>query len=154
MGRGRIGENEQEIIRTMTEAGASQRDIADQFGVSDATIGYWQNKLGVKSKNSNRGGRISSIGNIPNFTEKSESKDTNGAYYPSEEVITVDKTLKLNGVKTGFNYTIGLHNDNVLVETGYGDPFRIDLKDLAGFSNELIGILETIQKMKKDIFCI
>lgn len=154
MGRGKIGENEQEVIRTMTEAGATQRDIAGQFGVSDQTIAYWQKKLGVESKNPKHGGKIASAGNIPNFTEKSETRDSNGAYYPSEEVITVDKTLKVNGVRTGFNYTIGLHNDNILVETGYGEPFRIDLKDLAGFSNELIGVLETIQKMKKDIFCI
>lgn len=154
MRRGKIGENEQEVIRTMTEAGATQRDIAEKIGVTDQTIAYWQKKLEVKSNSTNRGGKIASVGNTPNFTEKSETRDSNGAYYPSEEVITVDKTLKVNGVRTGFNYTIGLHNDNVLIETGYGDPFRIDLKDLAGFSNELIGVLETIQKMKKDIFCI
>lgn len=46
--RGRLSNEDKELIRTMTKAGHSMRDIAEKLNRTPSLVWRWQKKLGVK----------------------------------------------------------------------------------------------------------
>lgn len=146
----RLSEEDLMTIKRMTMEGYSQKDIGNKVGVTGSTIGYHQAKLGLKASNKWHFGETAEK-EVPQL--KSEKPKL-----PEPEVgtfVTVaDKTLKLVGNRTGFQYECGVTKTGLTIMTGYGDPMEIDLKDLVNFGNELLDIADMINKMKADRFSL
>ena len=62
----------------------------------------------------------------------------------------MDKTIKLQGATTKYEYTVGMHSDLLKVNPGYTAELEIDLKDLVAFANELIDVAELIGAMRSE----
>ena len=132
-----------ETVRRMTEEGYSQSRIAKEIGVHSTTIGHWQKKLKLKASNKWHFGESAKMEPIQLSEEK--EKPTK----PSKKFTKiVDKTLKLQGSTTKYEYVVGMHSDVLKINPGYSSDIEIDLKDLVSFANELMDVAEEIEKMR------
>lgn len=140
MPRKAIEEKDLEIIKRMTEEGYSQKDIGEKIGCHSTTIGYYQKKLNLKASNKWHFGETASKEPVNLEVKKSKKKYT----------IVAEKTIKLTGKATKFEYSFGTNSKNVTINPGYSESIEIDLKDLLNFSDELIDVAETLEKMRSE----
>lgn len=132
-----------EIVRNMTENGCSQSQIGEKIGVHPTTVGKWQAKLELKASNKWHFGETAKKEGIQLKEEKPPK--------PKKKYTTiVDKTIKLQGATTKYEYTVGMHSDLLKVNPGYTAELEIDLKDLVAFANELIDVAEVIEAMRNE----
>lgn len=140
MPRKAIHEEQLEKIKRMTEEGYTQKDIGDLLGVTKSTIGYYQKKLDLKASNKWHFGETASKKPVNLEVKKPKKQYT----------IVAEKTVKLTGKATKFEYSFGTNSKAVSINPGYSEKIEIDLKDLLNFSNELIDVAETLEKMRSE----
>ena len=70
---------------------------------------------------------------------------------PGDWINVVAAAITISGNKTGFTYSVALDGKEISIDTGYSEPLKIDMQDLASFGNELIDIAEKITQMRKNL---
>lgn len=132
-----------DAIKRLTMEGYTQSQIADRVGITKSTVAYYQKKFELKASNKWHFGETASNEPISVKEEKIDKPKK-----PEKKWTTVaDQTLILNGVDTGFVYTIGAKSDIVKIDPTYGPSIEIETKDLVAFGNELVDIAERLCKM-------
>lgn len=152
MSRGKYLTEEQksEIVR-LTKEGYTQAEIADRVGVSRNSIWRIQKKNCLKASNRWR------FGESCEYDKKApvkktvaqivERNDTPG----SQWIKVAKKAIKISGQKTGFEYELRFDETYIQVNPGYDEPFKIDLKDIVSFGNELLAVADELLEMKKNV---
>lgn len=144
----RVGEEIKERIKELTDEGWTQEAISTSVGLSKSTIHKIQQEMLVSPLYHNRGGwHAKTIAN--EVRSKGREQQQTESY-----VMVNNKTVELIGINTGFKYTAMTKGKDLSIETGYGEPITIDLKDLVNFSNELMSVAEKIEEMKKDVWSV
>lgn len=145
----KLGPDAIEIIRNMTESGATQRAIANTINCSVSCVAHRQRKLGLKASNKwPFGGTAKKYPVEYDKTEPIKVQDQ-----PKEHYISVSKKIvSFTGARTGFEYDAGTNMNCVRIRTGYNENeetvgFEIDIKDLVAFGNEILDVAEYISKM-------
>lgn len=138
----------QEVVR-MTLDKHTQREIASRLDISPFTVGRIQKEMCVGPI----GNRRMSTYKIPDYEIKPGGREpARNENPPAAEscVLVTDRVVRLTGAASGFNYTVRLKGQDVNVETGYGDPFSIDVKDLRKFADEIRSLADQFDEMKKN----
>lgn len=143
-------ETKQHIKRMLEGRQFSNSDIAKTCNVSVATVYRIRDEFGIKTERG-KGGRVARTINQTELDFRT-AKDAMKSDKKESFCILKDKTIQLVGTKTNYTYTIGLHGDDLQIATGYSEPIKIDLKDAAGFANELADVVETVLEMRKEMW--
>lgn len=93
---------------------------------------------------------------IPPVKPAENKLDSNPPVKPAENkpgdwINVVAAAITISGNKTGFTYGVALDGKEISIDTGYSEPLKIDMQDLASFGNELIDIAEKITQMRKNL---
>ena len=155
MPRGRrLTSEEKDKIRSMIERNCDRQTIADELGVSVVTVTRYRKECGVDfaCHRTSHNGKI--VHDVPPVFPEEENKAIIKASKPLrlDSLIVAEKTLIIKGVGTGFNYKISTVSEDVIIETGYNEPFKIDMRDLLGFAKELVQVAEKLDNMKKHVW--
>lgn len=139
----RVGDEMRDRIADMTRAGHTQEEIARMTGLSKAAVRRAQVARNVAPSNIKGGWSARRVVCPKRVEPEQQTKE--------DYVLLDNKTISLVGFKTSFRYTCGIKQKDLTIETGYGEPFAIDIKDLVGFANELLAVAEKAEAMRKDI---
>ncbi len=138
----RIEEHVKEQVVKMTTAGHTQKEISKMLGISTMSVSRIQKERNAVPPDA-KGGWVAKRVICPKAEEPEETRES--------FTLVSNRTIELVGVMTGFKYTGSVKNKDLQIETGYGDVFVIDIKDLANFSNELLDVAIALEKMRKNV---
>lgn len=139
----RVGDEMRDRIADMTRAGHTQEEIARMTGLSKAAVRRAQIARNIAPSSIKGGWTARRVVCQKRAEPEQQTKE--------DYVLLDNKTISLVGFKTSFRYTCGIKQKDLTIETGYGEPFVIDIKDLVGFANELLAVAEKAEAMRKDI---
>lgn len=141
-------------IINLSESRIEQKVIADELGISVATVGRIQKKYNIPASNRYNGGMISS-GIIDNCIEKQDDyREVETNNVNEFGTIVAEKVITLLGANTSFIYTVGTKMPVVKITTNNSTDFIIDLKDLVAFGNEILDVADKVTDMKRNVWNI
>lgn len=137
----KISDEAIETIKKMTMEGAYQSKIGEVLGIHATTVGQYQKKLGLKASNKWHFGESAS-------KEPLQLKEVKPPKPKKKWTNIVEKSVKLQGSQTKFEYSFGTNSKDLSIKTGYSNDVEIDMKDLVVFANELVDIAEMMSDLK------
>lgn len=157
MGRARhFTDEELNVIRSMTEHGATQHAIADELKTTKTTIRRYQIAMGLKASNKWKFGESVKIEPDDFLKEPEEvvkekviEPEPIKMEEPKQKFVAIsDMSVRLTGAKTGFGYECSTNSKSVKIVFEYSEPIEIDVTDLVTFGNELLDVADILSQMK------
>lgn len=139
-----------ETLERMTREGYTQGQICEAVGFGVETVRKYQKIAGLKASNRWRYGESAEI-RVPDLGGNEIiplNPETVPQPVPGEWVQLTYKVIRLKGVRTNFDYEIGLFDTALKIKPGYSEDIEIDLKDLIAFGNEILDVAEKINELK------
>lgn len=142
----RISDEIKDKVEELSKTGMSKRRIADECKISVGSVTRIQNERDIDVPSREKGGRVSRKVDLSEINlEKEEDEEP-------KFTILKQKTIELVGVRTNYTYEVALHGKDLRIKTGYSEDIVIDLKDAAGFAEEIAEVVRTVLKMRQNVW--
>ena len=137
----RTSEELKDEVVNMTVAGHTQKEISEMLGMSAQTVRRIQRERNAAPLNQ-KGGYVSK--SIVTLNKDRDMDDGESAF-----VMLSNKSIELIRMNTTFKYMTSLKGKDLKIDTGYGEPIILDIRDVANFANELMDVCILTEKMRK-----